>query len=74
MSSAPTSSGASEPDSNHRSRREREGRGLDTLSFRTRWARQLFPQEFIKAKIGKRVLDVAGGSHRALAWIIAFAS
>jgi hypothetical protein len=26
---------------------------LDTLSFHTRWARQLFPQEFIKAKIGE---------------------
>jgi hypothetical protein len=24
---------------------------LDTLSFRTRWARQMFPQELIKAKI-----------------------
>jgi hypothetical protein len=26
---------------------------LDTLSFHTRWARQMFPQELIKAKIGE---------------------
>jgi hypothetical protein len=26
---------------------------LDTLSFHTRWARHLFPQEFFKAKIGE---------------------
>ena len=26
---------------------------LDTLSFHTRWARQMFPQEIIKAKIGE---------------------